>query len=355
MATDLGALCDVLRAMISSWIILSAVAALAALLFWPGHGVVGRWRAARGLARRVRREDAMKHILKSEINGGVATIESLAGQLAVSTGQSVGLLEELETRGLVSLEAGRPRLTGTGRDLALHLIRAHRLWERYLSEETGVAEADWHPQAERQEHLLSPQDADALAARLGNPTVDPHGDLIPARGEPVTGNPGRPLTAAAVNQPLRVTHVEDEPPAVYAQLTALGIRSGMRGLLTEKLPHRLRFWVDGQEHVIAPLVANNISVQPLEDCSAKDLLEEEFLAGLGEGQCGRVLGLSPACRGPERRRLLDLGFVPGTEVCAEMRSPGGDPTAYRLRGTLIALRKEQAGLIRITSLTHATS
>jgi DtxR family Mn-dependent transcriptional regulator len=339
----------------STWMTIVGVLALAALLFWPGQGLVGRWLAARRLARRVRREDAMKHILKCEINGGQPTIESLAGHLEIPTSESVILLEDLEDRGLLSLEGGRLRLNRTGRDLALHLIRAHRLWESYLSEETGVAEADWHLQAERQEHLLSPQDADALAARLGHPTFDPHGDVIPARGEPVPGDPGMPLNAAALNQPLRVTHVEDEPSAVYAQLTAQGIRPGMRGLLTEKLPHRLRFWANGEEHVLAPLVANNISVQPLEECTARDLLDEEFLSGLEEGQCGRVLGLAPACRGPERRRLLDLGFVPGTEVCAEMRSPGGDPTAYRLRGTLIALRKEQAGLIRVSNLNRQTS
>jgi Fe2+ transport system protein FeoA len=52
---------------------------------------------------------------------------------------------------------------------------------------------------------------------------------------------------------------------------------------------------------------------------------------------------------------LDLGFVPGTEVMAEMTSPGGDPTAYRVRGTLIALRHEQAGLIRISHLAPTTS
>jgi DtxR family Mn-dependent transcriptional regulator len=128
----------------------------------------------------------------------------------------------------------------------------------------------------------------------------------------------------------------------------------MRGLLVEKLPHRIRFWADGNEHVLAPVIANNISVEPLADYAPRDLLDEEYLSGLAEGQRGKVLGLSPACRGPERRRLLDLGFVPGTEVLAEMKSPGGDPTAYRVRGTLIALRREQAGLIRVSSLSPTT-
>jgi DtxR family Mn-dependent transcriptional regulator len=288
-------------------------------------------------------------MLKCEVNGGGATLESLAGQLQLPTNQAAALIEDLEGRGLLSLEGGRLQLRPAGRDLALHVIRAHRLWERFLAEETGVAEAEWHARAERKEHLLSPGDADALAARLGHPTMDPHGDTIPVPGEGMAGDAGQPLNMVGINRPVRVTHVEDEPPAVYAQLTALGIRPGMRGLVIEKLPHRIRFWADGNEHVLAPVVAHNIFVEPLEEVEARDLLDEEYLSGLKPGQRGRVLGLSPACRGPERRRLLDLGFVPGTEVAADMSSPGGDPIAYRVRGTLIALRREQAGLIRITT------
>jgi DtxR family Mn-dependent transcriptional regulator len=334
----------------SNWLMVLMVLGAVVILLWPRHGVVARWMASRRGAARVRREDALKHILKREVSGGEASIESLAGQLQLSTNQTAGLLEDLELRGLLSFIDGRLRLKPAGRDLALHVIRAHRLWESYLSEQTGVSEAEWHLRAERQEHRLSPEQTDALAARLGHPLVDPHGDVIPSSDGAFPENAGQPLNAVEVNRPLRVTHVEDEPPAVYAQLTALGIRPGMRGLVLEKLPHRLRFWADGNEHVLAPVVANNISVEVLEDCTANDLLEEQFLSGLETGQRGRVLGLSPACRGPERRRLLDLGFVPGTEVLAEMSSPGGDPIAYRVRGTLIALRREQAGLIRVSHL-----
>jgi Fe2+ transport system protein FeoA len=60
-----------------------------------------------------------------------------------------------------------------------------------------------------------------------------------------------------------------------------------------------------------------------------------------------VLSISRACRGAERRRFLDLGLVPGTVVTAEMRSPAGDPTAYRIRDALIALRESQARHVRV--------
>lgn len=331
------------------------LALLAVAVLWPRHGFWARWRSARQLAARVLREDAIKFILKCEVNNTAPTIENLAGNLHLSTGRTANLLEELEHRALLSLDGGILHLKPAGRELALHIIRAHRLWESYLSEQTGVGEVEWHQRAEHKEHHLSPTEADALAARLGNPVIDPHGDVIPAPGQTIPAESGVSLNAAEVYQPLCITHVEDEPPSIYAQLTAQGIRPGMRGLIMEKLPNRIRLWTDGEEHVLAPIMANNIFVEPLQDCAADDLLEEEYLSGLKLGERGRVINLSSACRGPERRRLLDLGFVPGTEVLAELRSPGGDPTAYRVRGTSIALRKGQAGLIRIASIKPAAA
>jgi len=271
----------------------------------------------------------------------------MAGALQVPPGRAAELLQELEHRRLVSFERGVLRLQPAGRELALHIVRAHRLWESYLADQTGVAEAEWHPRAERQEHLLSPQQADALAARLGHPTHDPHGDVIPDAQGRLPADPGQPLHAIPADTPVVFTHIEDEPETVYAQLCAAGLRPGMKAFVIEKSADRIRFWADGNEHVLAPVLAGNITAAPLPDFKTQDLIEERFLSQLQPGDQAAVLGLSPACRGAERRRLLDLGFVPGTPVAVEMVSPAGDPTAYRVRGTVIALRREQAGLIRI--------
>ena len=233
--------------------------------------------------------------------------------------------------------------------MALHVVRAHRLWESYLAEQTGVPELEWHPRAEEREHLLTPEEADALAARLGHPTRDPHGDVIPPPHGDLEGDPGQSLNTAAPQTPVLITHIEDEPDTVYRQLVALGLRPGMRAFVIEKTPSRVRFWVDGNEQILAPILAQNVFVRPLPEFRTEDLVEEEFLSGLKPQARTRVIGLSPACRGQERRRLLDLGFVPGTVVEVEMISPAGDPTAYRVRGTIVALRREQANLIRVSS------
>ncbi len=63
-----------------------------------------------------------------------------------------------------------------------------------------------------------------------------------------------------------------------------------------------------------------------------------------------MIGLSPACQGSQRRRLLDLGVVRGTEIESALSSAAGDPIAYRIRGALIALRREQAEWIRVEPL-----
>ena len=72
------------------------------------------------------------------------------------------------------------------------------------------------------------------------------------------------------------------------------------------------------------------------------------LSGLKPGEKGIVQAVSLALPGHERRRVMDLGIVPGTEIEAVMRSAGGDPTAYRVRGTLIALRQEQSQWILVS-------
>jgi DtxR family Mn-dependent transcriptional regulator len=328
-------------------LLLIAAGLLLAFVAWPRRGLWSRWREARRLAERARREDALKHILKCEANGQGATVLSVAGALRLRDNAAASLLRDLEAHGLISFEEGRLALRPAGRELGLHVVRAHRLWESYLAEQTGVAEARWHHLAERQEHLLSPAATEALAARLGHPLHDPHGDLIPEEGAPLPGDAGQSVNTIEAGTPFAIVHIEDEPEAVFAELLRLGLRPGMRAYVMGKTPESLRLWADGEEFELVPSMAQQISVAPLTGVSRAQLREERFLHELPPGGRGRVLGLTTACRGAERRRLLDLGFVPGSMVEVTLVSPAGDPTAYQVRGALVALRREQARFIRI--------
>jgi DtxR family Mn-dependent transcriptional regulator len=156
---------------------------------------------------------------------------------------------------------------------------------------------------------------------------------------------GQPLTAAPIDAPLRVVHVEDEPEVVYAQLMATGIHPGMVVRVVEATSRRLTLVSAEDEYVLAPLVAGNVSVIPAPAEEAEPMNGAVRLSTVTLGKPALVKRLSPACRGMERRRLLDLGILPGTVLRPEIQSAGGDPVAYRVRGALIALRKEQADLI----------
>ncbi len=333
-----------LLALIAALILLAVVAGLFLV-------VIPRWRRARRQTERIRMEDALKHILGCEMSGDRFTANSLAGALQITADQAADLLLKMERRGLLHVEHDSIRLAPVGRQSALHILRAHRLWERYLADETGVGELEWHGEAEWHEHQLTPEEAEALAARLGNPTHDPHENPIPSAEKKVIPHADIPLISAQVNEPLRIVHIEDEPQAVFAQLLAEGLYPGMEVRLVERSPHRIRFWAGGDEHVLAPVVAANVSVARLSD-NGRDLVGP-WLSDLAQGERGRVVEISSQCRGLERRRLLDLGFLPGAELQAELISSGGDPVAYRIRGALIALRKEQADLIRIQPVEEA--
>jgi len=153
---------------------------------------------------------------------------------------------------------------------------------------------------------------------------------------------------AATGREVYINIQEEQKPETDAQLVAEGLHPLMAVQLTHVSVERICFWAEGEEHVLAPIVAANVSVVPL---PREQPVEEslETLAALEPGEEATVVGLSPNCRGLERRRLMDLGLLPGTVVAAEMKSPVGDPTAFRIRGALIALRGEQAANIRINS------
>ena len=327
---------------------------IAWLLFRPQEGLVPRWRKARQFTNRVMLEDALKHIQRCERHGDKPSLQSIAGALDVSVNQSAQIADQLQGMELIVFENGEFQLTPAGREYALRIIRAHRLWEEYLAEHTGFEESEWHDQAEMYEHLLSAEEAKDLAQQLGNPVFDPHGDPIPDPSGQFKHHAGQPMIAMDLETPLRIVHIEDEPEAIYAQLVAEGVSPGMFARLSENSPQRVRFWIDDEEHILAPIVAANISVVPVPEQNAEQAQAGIPLNTLIPGESGKVVSLSPRLRGVDRRRMMDLGILPGTTIEVEMTSPSGDPTAYKVRGALIALRKEQAQLIRVENPSQVT-
>lgn len=332
---------------------------ITAVIFWPEKGILARWQKTGHLSERVHSEDALKHIYKFEAKGRRPTLESIAGILHLSLDDTAELLSKMEANRLLNLSGESIQLTTAGQDTALHIIRAHRLYEHYLAEETGYDETEWHSQAERHEHSLSREQINALANQLGNPTHDPHGDPIPTSSGDIVFHNGQPLTELPAQSSAQIVHLEDEPDIVYAQLIAEDLCPGMSVRVMEKTPTYIRFWANGDEHILAPIVAANISVVevaavPEPDKEDKQIPNSGQLSSLQIGETAEVVTLSQKCRGAERRRFMDLGILPGAIIKAEMSSPSGEPTAYIIRDALIALRSEQASLIQVKKNTKRT-
>lgn len=327
---------------------ISALAVLLVLLLRPERGWLWRWLPASQAAQRVRIEDALKHFYECEYSHLPATLSSLAGALEIRRDDAARLSARLESLGQIVSKDDGFQLSDTGRSDALRVIRIHRLWECYLAERTGIEESEWHHQADRKEHLLTADQVARLSASLGNPTYDPHGDPIPTDSGRMPERRGLPLSSLRTGATARIVHVEDEPDAVYAQLIAARLFPGVTLRVLESNTERIRIEAELQEHVLALVVAANLTVEPIGDWMPADAPDRR-LSELARGESGTVVGISPACRAIDRRRLLDLGVVPGTVITAEFASMSGDPMAYRIRGALMALRREQAELIHLRS------
>jgi DtxR family Mn-dependent transcriptional regulator len=321
-----------------------AIALAGAVVFWPRRGLVARVREALRLSERVRLEDALKHIYMCDRRDVDCTLESLAGQLGIPTGKAARLLSRLGQMDLVRSGERGPHLTEEGRESAVRLVRSHRLWERYLADRTGVPAADWHAQAERMEHDLSHEEAEALSARLGHPRWDPHGDPIPTATGDIPPTRGMKLTAAEAGRSVEVIHLEDEPREIFERLLDEGLAPHERLDVLEKSEAGVTVRAHGRSWTLDPVEAANVTVQhlPLGESASGP---RRTLADATAGEAVTVVGLTSACQGAQRRRLLDLGVVPGTTIVPELVSTSGDPVAYRIRGALIALRRGQASWI----------
>ncbi len=296
--------------------------------------------------RRVRRarvviEDALRHLHAAEERGRQATVESLAGALGVSTRQATELARSLHERGLATSEEGL-RLTPAGERWARSVVRAHRLWERYLADEVRKPAADLHRLADREEHRLRPDEVERIAARLGYPERDPHGDPIPTTAGELRVLAAVPLTMLPEGSWGEIVHLEDEPEVVYARLAELGLEPGQAVILRESSGKRFAFEADGLPCELPAVDAANVFVAP---ALGPPPPARPTLADLEVGETASIRALRVTGLG--RRRLLDLGFTPGAVVACELASPFGEPNAYRIRGTLIALRPEEARRIEI--------
>jgi DtxR family Mn-dependent transcriptional regulator len=125
-------------------------------------------------------QDYLKSIYKLQAAEGTATVGALAQDQGVAPASASAMVKKLAALDLLEHEPYRgARLTPAGEQVALEVIRHHRLLELYLAETLGVHVDDVHAEADRLEHVISEELEARIDRALGFPTHDPHGDPIP--------------------------------------------------------------------------------------------------------------------------------------------------------------------------------
>lgn len=334
-----------------SWILVFLILLLLfVVVFFPEYGFRDRWKRYKTANQRVLLEDALKFIFDQEQQGHAVGVDALVGKLNISSKKSYELIEYMAEQSLIQPTKNQVRLTDDGERLALQIIRAHRLWERYLLDEARIPLDQVHNQAIRRHHGMTEKEIDELDASLGYPLSDPHGDPIPtAAGTFHPHEKGVLLNEWEKGLLGKIVHLEDEPALAFAQIMAAGLRPGQLVRILDKNPQRVVLTDGEQEFKLAPAVAANVYVQPL---SKEEMVQRDAipLSKLPSQMEAEIVRLDEQCQGFTRRRFLDLGLTPGTKIFPELDNSFKDPRAYRVRGTLIALRSDQAENIWVTPM-----
>jgi DtxR family transcriptional regulator, Mn-dependent transcriptional regulator len=196
-------------------------------------------------------EDYSKAIyaLQTELAGAVSTT-ALADRLRVTPASASGMVKKLGELGLVEHRRYKGVvLTDEGRRLALEVLRHHRLLEAYLASSLGVPWDRVHDEAEVLEHVLSEELEALIAAKLGNPTHDPHGDPIPTVDLELEEPPHTALNALDAGDCGVLVRVSDAEPEMLRYLAERGIAPGARFEVIERQPFDGPLFVRFGDHV----------------------------------------------------------------------------------------------------------
>jgi DtxR family Mn-dependent transcriptional regulator len=210
-------------------------------------------------------EDYLKaiHQIADAGDGAAVTTQALADRLRVSTASVTGMIKRLHGLRLLAHEPYHGvRLTARGEAVALEVLRHHRLLELYLVEHLGMAWDEVHAEADRLEHHISEGLEDRIAAKLGQPSRDPHGDPIPGRDGTMIEDTSVPLAALATGDRARIVRVSDRTPKLLQYLAERGLRPGTEIHVddVDELAGVISVRVGEGQHVLALTTATEIKV-----------------------------------------------------------------------------------------------
>jgi DtxR family Mn-dependent transcriptional regulator len=196
--------------------------------------------------------------------GGPVSTNAIAARLGVTPASASAMVKKLGELGLATHEPYKGvELTGEGRRVALEVLRHHRLLELYLAESLGVPWDRVHDEAEVLEHVLSEQLEEAISAKLGDPTRDPHGDPIPSRDLLIEERETHSLSSLAPGDRGVFVRVSDSDPEMLRYLAERGITPGKRFEVLDRLPFGgpVIARIDGEEHALGGELARAMRVE----------------------------------------------------------------------------------------------
>lgn len=209
-------------------------------------------------------EDYIKAIYQLRPDGTPVSTSALARRLEVRSASITGMLQSLARRGLVRYRRYHGvSLSGRGRRVALTTIRRHRLWEMFLVRCLGYAWDGVHEEAERLEHVTSPELERRLDRVLGRPVADPHGDPIPSAGGNIRQGRQKRLSECKAGSRVVVRRVSDRQTDVLRRVAAIGLGLNRTVDILGRRPGdgSMRIRLGKRSRAVSPELAESIFVE----------------------------------------------------------------------------------------------
>ncbi|MBK6794676.1 MAG: metal-dependent transcriptional regulator [Anaerolineales bacterium] len=174
-------------------------------------------------------QDYLKRIYELTECGKLASTNDLARELNIKPASVTGMIQKLAAEKPALVEYQKHQgvtLTAAGKRAALEVIRHHRLLETWLVQTLGYSWDEVHEEAERLEHFISEDFERRIAAALGNPLRDPHGELIPTEDLKMPVDESTSLSSLRPNHIATILRVASQDPKLLRHLDSLGLTPG---------------------------------------------------------------------------------------------------------------------------------
>ena len=211
-------------------------------------------------------QDYLKNIYELTENGRNASTNALAQKLNIKPASVTGMVQKLAAAKPALVEYQKHQgftLTKEGKKAALEVIRHHRLLEAWLVQTLGYSWDEVHAEAERLEHVISENFEKRMAAAMGYPLRDPHGELIPTEDLTMPLDDSTPLSGLRPNQTATIQSVKAADTDLLRYLNGLGLIPGVRIEVTNYSPfdHNLTIKIRHKSSVLGLNITSRIYVE----------------------------------------------------------------------------------------------